>query len=305
MAKFEKIHAQYPLKFIPTQAHADNLAIVYMLSYGGGVVSGDIFDINISVRENAIMLLLTQGHTKIFKDRIQQHLYTKALASPHLDHVSDDHTTYTIRPSLQIIHSCVSPYGTLIVLPDPVTCFKESSFQSKQTFRLDDATSQLVLLDWFTSGRATRGESWAFRHYSSRIDISVGSKLVIKDAMVLEDEEYMRTNDTSKTSYATRLQHYTCFATLIIISNKQPGGLMTSINTIEKKSLSMRLSHLSLKSEEERSILWAYNPILDGRGTLIRVSGTTTEKVRDFIKYECLHGLQEMIGEGMYNKVLM
>lgn len=317
--KFERIHAQYPLKFIPTTGHADRLAVVYMMSYGGGVISGDKFNIDMRIETRALLLLMTQGNTKIFKDRVHQRLWLASLNEQQEMTIRFSNLLPSIpvsisklfasepkpvAPSVQIINSVVESEATLLVIPDPVTCFRDSSFQSRQVFKLQDETSQLVLLDWFTSGRITKGENWSFRHYSSRIDIRVGSKLVIKDAMVLEDEDYMR-KEGEDTSYASRLQPYTCFATLIMITNTD-SPLMESVKGIQKKSEEMRLMPLTLKSKEDRQVLWSVSPILKGRGVLVRVAGMTTEKVRDFVKYECLgHGLEQIVGEGMFSKVLM
>lgn len=325
-SKFERIHAQYPLKFIPTTGHADRLAVVYMLSYGGGVISGDTFHIDMTIKERAILLLMTQGNTKIFKDRVHQRLWLASLneQQPTIKFsnllptvITDMFASSTavsdprppIVPSVQTINSTVDAQATLLILPDPVTCFRDSSFQSRQVFQLHNETSQLVLLDWFTSGRITRGENWSFRHYSSRIDIRVGKKLVIKDAMVLEDEDYMKQLgsglDKDETAYAARLKPYTCFATLVVIATTE-SPLISSVQDIQKKSNEMRLMPLTIKSKEDRQVLWSVSPVLKGKGVLVRIAGMTTEKVRDFVKYQCLgQGLEQIIGEGMFSKVLM
>ncbi|KAI8371860.1 urease accessory protein UreD [Blakeslea trispora] len=308
LSKFERIHAQYPLKFIPTTGHADRLAVVYMLSYGGGVISGDQFEIDIQVKKNAILLLMTQGNTKIFKDRLHQQQWLASLQDQRPT-FQFTHTVDRVLPSVQTIQSVVQPDATLLVLPDPVTCFRDSSFESRQEFKLEDASAQLVLLDWFTSGRMTRGENWSFRHYSSRIDVRIGSRLVIRDAMVLDDEDYMRQNP-HETAYAHRLKPYSCFATLIIIAAETDthavSPLKLSVDYLQAKTEKMRLMPLSLKSKEDRQVLWSVSPMLKGRGALVRVAGMTTEQVRDFVKYECLgQGLEKMIGEGMFKKILM
>ncbi|CEG70851.1 Putative Urease accessory protein UreD [Rhizopus microsporus] len=296
MSKFERIHAQYPLKFIPTSGHAARLAVVYMLSYGGGIISGDTFNIDIVVKKDAILLLMTQGNTKVFKDRVDQRLWLTSLGSlvPTIQFFNTREQQTAVKPSVQIIHSQVEPQATLLVLPDPVTCFRDASFQSKQVFHLADS-SQLVLLDWFTCGRLTRGEVWSFRHYSSRIDVHVDQKIVIKDAMVLEDEEYMKKKE-KETAYAERLHPYLCFATLIIISSGQ-GALSECVSGLQKKSEAMRLLPLSLNSEKERQVLWSMSPIMKNRGVLVRMAGMTTELVRDFVKHECLVHLQQIVGE--------
>jgi urease accessory protein len=286
-----------------------------MLSYGGGVISGDKFDVEIHLKQDSILLLMTQGNTKIFKDKLGQRLWlaslnelsqpTMVFSKPAVQ-APGDTSIVKAAPSLQIINYHVDTSAILLAIPDPVTCFRDSSFQSRQVIYLKDETSQIVLLDWFTSGRLTRGENWSFRHYSSRIDVKVGKKLVIKDAMVLDDEDYMKEND-GETAFASRLKPYNCFATLIMISSNEAGsGVLESVEAIQKKSEAMRLMPLTLKSAEDRQVLWSVSPILKNRGALIRIAGMTTEQVRDFVKYECLgKGLEKIVGEGMFRKVLM
>lgn len=360
--KFSKIHAQYPLKFIPTKGHADRLAVVYMISYGGGIVSGDQFQVQIDILPKAILLLLTQGNTKIFKDRLYQRQWMTLLAQkaqpslpfkniqpllptntntktlppsspiPSLSTSSSATATTTVQnknrkkmedTSTQTIKATISAGGILINMPDPVTSFKDSSFTSKQIIHLQDNTSQLVLLDWFTSGRMSRGEQWQFKYYASRIDIYLDQKLKIKDHMVLEDssnnnnnglEQQEEENDDDKeikeTSYAAKLKPYACFATLIIIASdhtattEKKSPLYQSIHTILKKSEDMRMLPHSMKKEKD--LLWSVSPCLNDRGVLIRMAGMTTEMVRDFIKLECLgQGLKDIVGDGMFGKILM
>ncbi|KAI8097146.1 urease accessory protein UreD [Halteromyces radiatus] len=319
--KFSRIHAQYPLKFIPTRGHAERLAVVYMISYGGGIVSGDRFNISIDILPKAILLLLTQGNTKVFKDRIHQRQWMTLLAQrtqPSLPFQPTLPSTPTPTPSkitratpeqtsIQSIRAKVSAGGILLIIPDPVTSFAESSFTSRQELQLEDDTSQLVLLDWFTSGRHTRGENWAFHYYASRIDIRVKGRLVIKDHMVLEDDN---TQQKEETSYAAKLRPYTCFATLIIIANKSSSlssdqsSLYQSIKRIIHQAEEMRMLPHAMK--EQRDLLWSVSPLLDQRGVLVRIAGMTTEMVRDFVKLECLgQGLKDIVGDGMFGKILM
>ncbi|ORZ17816.1 UreD urease accessory protein-domain-containing protein [Absidia repens] len=324
--KFSRIHAQYPLKFIPTRGHADRLAVVYMISYGGGIVSGDRFNISIEVLPKAILLLMTQGNTKVFKDRIHQRQWMTLLAQKTTDALqrilspappptptpsNKNSKEMAEETSIQTITTQVSSNGTCLILPDPVTSFKHSSFTSRQLIHLEDDSAQLVLLDWFTSGRHTRGENWAFNFYASRIDIRVKRRLVIKDHMVLEDDPASGNGGAAgggDTSYAAKLRPYTCFATLIIIarasSSESAASLYQSIESILAKAEDMRMYPHALK--EQRDLLWSVSPCLDQRGVLIRIAGMTTEMVRDFVKDECLgQGLKDIVGEGMFGKILM
>ncbi|KAI9318936.1 urease accessory protein UreD [Dichotomocladium elegans] len=277
-AQLSRLHAQYPLKFIPTQAHVDRLAVVYMLSYGGGIVSGDRFDVTVHVESRAMLLLMTQGNTKIFRDPEQQ---PRTAGHPS---------------SEQVIQFHVAPDATLLVLPDPVTAFRFASFASKQTFHLASATSQLILLDWFTSGRLSRGESWTFQHYASKIDVFVDGKLVLRDHMVLQDTK--DNNNQMTTSYAAQLRTYTCFATLIII-----GADASLASNIGKMAAGQRIM---ASASQQRPLLWSSSQFLKGRATLVRVAGRSTEQVRNFVKNKCLgQNLRDIVGDGMFAKILV
>lgn len=58
----------------------------------------------------------------------------------------------------------------LAVIPDPVTCFATARYTQKQVFRVS-SDSNLVLVDWFTSGRYESGERWEFGLYKSTNNI--------------------------------------------------------------------------------------------------------------------------------------
>lgn len=65
-AVFSDLSFTYPLKLISPKIPAPNpVAIAYVLSYGGGLISGDQIDLNVETRKEATLILLTQvkpGH---------------------------------------------------------------------------------------------------------------------------------------------------------------------------------------------------------------------------------------------------
>ncbi|CEH16945.1 Urease accessory protein UreD [Ceraceosorus bombacis] len=116
----------------------------------------------------------------------------------------------------QVMRHLVRPNATLVLLPDPVTCFAGARYTQVQRFDLRCAdTSSLVMLDWFTPGRvylatgsahstanahgtasasnpnveslpAKRSELWAFDSYRSRNELRVAGRLFARDVMLLE-----------------------------------------------------------------------------------------------------------------------
>jgi urease accessory protein len=160
----EALTYQYPLKLISPSPSADQKStLVFLLSYGGGLVGGDQVDLSIAVHEGARLSLVTQGHTKIFKS-----------ASP------DIVTRQTLRVQ-------VEDDAALCLLPDPVQPFEKSVYAQTQIFRLAPRAS-LCFLDWVTQGRSARGEDWSFVRWSGRNELWLrGSDDAAKDRLLVRD----------------------------------------------------------------------------------------------------------------------
>ena len=57
---FAQLSCTYPLKLLSPRSKEDSVAIVYVLSYGGGLVGGDEVELEVGVREGASLMLLSQ-----------------------------------------------------------------------------------------------------------------------------------------------------------------------------------------------------------------------------------------------------
>lgn len=58
----------------------------------------------------------------------------------------------------------------MAIIPDPVTCFSTARYYQKQVFTVS-SDSNLVIVDWITSGRHESGEKWDFDLYRSTNNI--------------------------------------------------------------------------------------------------------------------------------------
>ncbi|KAI9898282.1 hypothetical protein N3K66_006642 [Trichothecium roseum] len=160
---------QYPLKLISPTPVADQKSIlVFLLSYGGGLVGGDAIDLAIDIHERSRLSLVTQGHTKIFK-------------SPTPDVV----TSQTLRIR-------IDDGAALCLLPDPVQPFENSVYTQTQIFNLAP-TASLCFLDWVTQGRSARGEDWSFVSWKGRNEVWLRGqekdRLLIRDTVVLSNPD--------------------------------------------------------------------------------------------------------------------
>src|SRR5436190_23690083 len=97
---------QYPLKLISPRLSSQPCTAVFMMSYGGGLVGGDQIELSVNIQRNCKLSLLTQGSTKIFKQR-----KTDNTISP---------------PTCQSLQVKIDDGGLLALLPDPIQPFADS-----------------------------------------------------------------------------------------------------------------------------------------------------------------------------------
>lgn len=160
---------QYPLKLIsPAPSSTHKSVLVFLLSYGGGLVGGDKVVLEVTVLAGSRLSLVTQGHTKIFK-------------SPSPDVVTSQVMNYKIEKG-----------GALCLLPDPVQPFEDSVYTQTQIFHAEEGSS-LCLLDWVTQGRSARGENWSFVSWTGRNEVWLtnsdtegANRLLVRDTIILD-----------------------------------------------------------------------------------------------------------------------
>jgi urease accessory protein len=197
---------QYPLKLVSpapvkTQGeHGHVIYLVYLLTYGGGLVAGDTVNLRVTLEPTTRLTLLTQGTTKIFK-------------TPSRNLISKQQMTVDLTPG-----------SGLCYLPDPIQPFAKSSFEQHQTYKIacPDPTDEspasqlgsLCALDWISSGRPANGEHWSFYRCGSRNEIYLAlpnrkCRLLLRDNILLDDHGM-------ENSIAARMNDQAVFGTLII-----------------------------------------------------------------------------------------
>ena len=164
---------------------------VFLLTYGGGIVAGDVVNLNISLDSNTRLILLTQGSTKIFK-------------TPSPDLISRQH---------MIVH--LKDGSALVYLPDPVQPFAHTAFSQSQIYNLQSEQGNLCACDWVTSGRSARGENWDIYQYKSRNEVwtadeSGTKRLLLRDNLILD--KHGRTD----MQLSSRMDGFSVFGTLIL-----------------------------------------------------------------------------------------
>lgn len=163
-----KMSFQYPLKLIsPSPTGWQKSILVFLLTYGGGLVGGDQVHLKIVVQPRAKLSIVTQGHTKIFK-------------SPSRDVIT--------RQTLSVL---VDAGSALCLLPDPVQPFADSVYEQSQVFTLAKGAT-IFALDWVSQGRLARGENWDIWGWRGRNEVWSNGRLLLRDNVILDSDEELR-----------------------------------------------------------------------------------------------------------------
>lgn len=202
----------------------------YTSSFGGGLVAGDQTRLHLKVGDGARCFLGTQSSTKVYRN-------PAALPCEHATHAT------------------VATDALLVFAPEPLQAFADSHYTQRQEFQLAPSAG-LVLLDWFSSGRAARGERWAFQQLESRNDIFVGGERVLVDSLRLHSSEL-----------ALRMGRFNCLASLLLIGPPL------------KAASDALLERIAARPVERRAALNASASPVHG-GILLRLAGEEVETVR-------------------------
>lgn len=300
------------------------VGVLFVVSFGGGLVSGDHIDLDVDVGSHTRLLLLTQGSTKVYCERRGGDFLEKLQhARPSLP-VSEQYFRYIVRP-----------HATLVLLPEPVTCFARSRYVQTQRIDLRCAqTSSLVLLDWFTSGRLLIDgpkestdmhripEFWHFYLYHSRNEVRVDGQVIARDCQELSQDLPEKLIRDVPTDLSHRCAPYTCYATLLLygpevaticqameeefdaIQQPQPllrSGGTTGSSRIEPPPVLWSASSLSASAPIPGSDPKKAPSALPG--LMVRLAGIDTEEVRDWL-HKRLGAVRHLIGDDMYRIAL-
>jgi urease accessory protein len=303
---FSELSSTYPLKLLSPRIAQDGVALVYILSYGGGLVGGDRVNLTVDVGSGSVLVLLSQvsrycihqldghrkakefsgckGSTKVFKTRPGDRASCRPQGS------STSSLTHTI--TSQTMNISVSPGAALFLLPDPVTCFRNASYNQIQTFRLLDDSASVVLLDWVTSGRKSLGEEWVFSRYYSVNEVWVDGKKIARDVLLLDDT----VNDAQplpKRTLKDRLAPYSCYATLLLY-----GPLVQDvIGNINAEYATISV----FKANSPSNLVWSVSPVSHQGGIIVRIAGKETEGVKSWLG-NALRKLEDIVGIDVYRR---
>ena len=76
------------------------------------------------------------------------------------------------------LHATVSRQASLVVVQQPTTCFAQAKCQQSVSVQLEDASSSLCLVDWYTAGRGhAQDGNWQFDSFQNEVVVSMGGDM--------------------------------------------------------------------------------------------------------------------------------
>lgn len=246
--------ATSPMKLLAPRSRGRSVW-AYTSSFGGGLVAGDQTHLELRLHPGACCFLGTQASTKIYRNP-------------------------TSLPSGHETHATLEAGSLLVFAPDPVQAFAGSMYLQRQRFDLAPGVS-LVLLDWFTSGRAARGERWECSRFASRNEVFVEGRCVFLDSLLLSPGD----GDLGSTH---RLGRFNCIATILLL-----GPALVSVTA-------RLLQAIKDEPVTRRSDLVFSASALAG-GAVFRAAGVSVEAVGRMI-HHYLQPVSEQLGDDPWSR---
>lgn len=141
-----RAEARSPLALRTPRNHG-HAAWVFTSSHGGGLVSGDHALLDVTVADDAALVLATQASTKAYRAR----------GGGTLGEIS------RLETRVQVGEGALA-----CLLPDPLVPFAGARIAQSVEATLAPSGS-VIVWDAITAGRVARGERWAFEHLESRV----------------------------------------------------------------------------------------------------------------------------------------
>lgn len=222
--------ASQPLKLLIPRPRGPSVW-AYLSSFGGGLVAGDETRLVVSVERDARFFLSTQASTKVYRN-------PAGLPCGHT------------------LEARLGEGSMLVFAPDPVQAFAGSRYRHHQSFHVESGAS-LVLVDWLSSGRAARGERWAFQQYQSRNDVFLNGRRLLADSLLLDPID-------GPLDGPYRMGRFNCLALLLLLGPAV-------------KSAAERIREEVSKSPVGRNASLIQGASLLADGVLLRIAAPSTE----------------------------
>lgn len=175
----------------------------FLINPGGGYVDGDTYHMEITVEEEAELLLTTQSAAKVYK-------------TPHV-------------PVIQQSEFILKKNSVFEYIPDPLIGYQDARYIQKNVIRMESG-STLVYCDMLTPGWSPHGEQFSYEMLQFKNEIYLEDELVVFDHLKLEPSK-------QKMDAVGLMEGFTHLGSMIVISDKMTveflDELYSELNEIE------------------------------------------------------------------------
>lgn len=197
-SRVSELTSKTPLRLLsPNPQPEERAVLVFVLNHGGGLVAGDSISLQVNVCPGSRLGLLTQGNTKVYRSASRS------------------------TGCAQTLNAVVGTGAAMLILPDPIQPFRDSSYRQEQIFEIDSTTSSLLILDWVCEGRTARSEKWDFTEWKGRNEIwsapsHVEGGEVGESGLLLRDNTTLKQSSRLTPSLRERMDEFGVFGSLFI-----------------------------------------------------------------------------------------
>jgi urease accessory protein len=239
--------ASNPLKLLVPRSRGPSVW-AYLSSYGGGFVAGDETSLDVHLGPESRCFVTTQALTKIYRN-------------PRL------------RPCSHRLSATLEAGSLFVLAPEPIQAFADSAYTQRQEFHLHPSAG-LVLVDWFCSGRAARGERWTFTSLQSRNEIFLGRERILLDSLLLDSAQ-------GPLQSRHRMGRFNCLALVAVIGDSLAPQAARLLAEVAARPVAARALLLVSASPSRQ-------------GVLLRVAGEGVEAVGREVQ-RCLGFVPELL----------
>ena len=150
-----------PFRIVPVgQYKSDGAAYLMIMSSSPGILSGDNYDIQVTVKENARLQLQSQSYQRLFNME---------------------------KSASQIMMVEMQPGSSFSYVPHPLVPHEDSTFKSHNIIDMADGC-ELTMSEIITCGRKHSGEVFKYAHFQNLIEVYHRDRLILKDNVLLKPE---------------------------------------------------------------------------------------------------------------------
>ena len=253
-AAMEILEQLWPLRVLRPFNHGRDASLIHLHNIGGGVLAGDLLDVDISVGDNTHLIVTTTSAQRIYKHR--------------------EDLPYACQKTAFRLGS-----GTRVeYLPDPNIPFNDSAFE--QFTRWDLARGGAMLAwDTMAPGRCAYERDFGFRYFSNDAQI-------FYDRRPLYIERYKLHNNMAM-NHIIRCDSFNHMGTLIFVDGGLSDADCTQLESQLQSLLSSQNGHLQCDATSAPSVGVS---ALVAHGLIVRVLGQRQETLnavlglaRDFL----------------------